>query len=92
MFGEARIVSDDGRLAVALPASAVQRVRDTSLVFVRLKPAEFQVRRVELGPREGDLVEVTRGVRPGEEVVAQGSFILKTETLKDSIGDGCTDD
>jgi cobalt-zinc-cadmium efflux system membrane fusion protein len=32
---------------------------------------------------------VTRGVAPGEHVVTVGSFLLKTETLKGSIGAGC---
>jgi cobalt-zinc-cadmium efflux system membrane fusion protein len=32
-----------------------------------------------------------KGVAPGEAVVTEGSFLLKTETLKDSIGAGCCD-
>jgi cobalt-zinc-cadmium efflux system membrane fusion protein len=34
-------------------------------------------------------VDITRGVTPGEDVVTVGSFVLKTETLKGSIGAGC---
>jgi len=34
---------------------------------------------------------VKKGVRVGEEVVTAGSFLLKTETLKESIGAGCCD-
>ena len=39
----------------------------------------------------GDLVDLASGIEPGEEVVTDGSFLLKTETLKDSIGAGCCD-
>ncbi len=41
--------------------------------------------------RQGGTVVVRGGVLPGETVVTEGSFLLKTETLKDSIGAGCCD-
>lgn len=88
MFGRARILAPS-RTAVMVPRAAVQRARTVKLVFVRLADDQFEARRVELGAAEGDLVEVTKGVRPGEEVATEGSFLLKTETLKESIGAGC---
>lgn len=36
--------------------------------------------------REGDRIELVEGVKPDEVVVVEGSFLLKTETLKGSIG------
>jgi cobalt-zinc-cadmium efflux system membrane fusion protein len=36
-------------------------------------------------------VEVIGRISPGERVVTDGSFLLKTETLKESIGAGCCD-
>ena len=92
MFAQARIVLGGSRSTVTVPALAVQRAKDVMFAFVQTKDDEFEVRRVQLGAREDKLVEVTKGIKPGENVVATGSFILKTETLKDSIGDGCTDD
>lgn len=90
MFGRARILAPS-RAGVMVPRSAVQRAKTVQLVFVRLAEDQFEARRVELGSSEGDLVEVTKGIRPGEDVATQGSFLLKTETLKDSIGAGCCD-
>lgn len=88
MFGRARILAP-ARAAVMVPRSAVQRAKTVKLVFVRLAEDQFEARRVEIGATEGDLVEVKKGVRPGEEVATEGSFLLKTETLKESIGAGC---
>ncbi|AUX26924.1 RND transporter [Sorangium cellulosum] len=88
MFGRARILAPS-RAAVMVPRAAVQRARTVKLVFVRLAEDQFEARRVEIGATEGNLVEVTKGVRPGEEVATEGSFLLKTETLKESIGAGC---
>ncbi|WP_437723532.1 efflux RND transporter periplasmic adaptor subunit [Sorangium sp. So ce861] len=88
MFGRARILAPT-RAAVMVPRSAVQRAKTVKLVFVKLAEDQFEARRVEIGATESDLVEVTKGVRPGEEVATEGSFLLKTETLKESIGAGC---
>jgi cobalt-zinc-cadmium efflux system membrane fusion protein len=68
---------------------AVQRVDTVDLIFVKLAEGEYEVRRVKTGVREGDRVEVTQGIKPGEPIVTEGSFSLKTETLKGSIGAGC---
>ncbi|WP_437282568.1 efflux RND transporter periplasmic adaptor subunit [Sorangium sp. So ce375] len=88
MFGRARILAPS-RAAVVVPRSAVQRARTAKLVFVRLAEDQFEARRVEIGATEGGLIEVVKGLRPGEEVATEGSFLLKTETLKESIGAGC---
>ena len=39
----------------------------------------------------GDFYEVLDGLNGDEAVVTQGSFLLKTEILKGSIGAGCCD-
>ena len=58
---------------------------------MKTAPAQFEARRVALGLEDGDLVEITKGIKAGEDVVTVGSFFLKTETLKDAIGAGCCD-
>ena len=89
MYARARIATEKLRLGVAVPRSAVQRAGDAFLVFVRLGDADYVARRVEWSGGDGDLVELRGDVRPGELVVTTGSFLLKTETLKGSIGAGC---
>ncbi|MDI1477603.1 efflux RND transporter periplasmic adaptor subunit [Polyangium sp. y55x31] len=91
MFGRARVEVGAARASVTVPDAAVQRAKDVHLVFVRIAEDEYEARRVELGVREGNLVEIRKGARPGEDVVTTGSFLLKTETLKESIGAGCCD-
>ena len=88
MYGQARIAAEQ-RQAVMVPRAAVQRAKGVEVAFVRLSETDFETRRVETGISEGALIEVKKGLRAGEEVVTQGSFLLKTETLKDSIGAGC---
>ncbi|MEJ7598405.1 MAG: efflux RND transporter periplasmic adaptor subunit [Kofleriaceae bacterium] len=89
MFGRARIALGDTEATVDVPRMAVQRVENIDLVFVKLAEGEYESRRVKTGMREGSRVEITQGIKAGEEVVTEGSFVLKTETLKGSIGAGC---
>lgn len=88
-FGRARIAVSDPRAAVLVPRSAVQRARGVSLVFVRVAADAYEARRVSVGPASGDRVSVSGRVAVGDDVVTDGSFLLKTETLKESIGAGC---
>lgn len=91
MYGQARIPVGGPRSSSAVPRGAIQRAKSVRLVFVRLGPGEYEARRVQVASSHGsgDLLEIASGVQAGEEIVVAGSFFLKTETLKDSIGAGC---
>lgn len=90
MFGRARILGGAERPAVHVPRNAVQRVRGVPFVFVKTADDLFVVRRVTVGAAGTEQsIEIAEGLAPGEPVVTTGSFLLKTETLKESIGAGC---
>ena len=89
MFGQARIAAGAARSSIALPRTAIQRAGDVHLAFVRITEDEYETRRVKLGASDSEFTEILEGVRAGEQVVTTGSFLLKTETLKSSIGAGC---
>jgi cobalt-zinc-cadmium efflux system membrane fusion protein len=89
LFVHARILLGEKHASVLVPRGALQSAKDTQLVFVELSPGEYEARRVGHTVGRGDLVELSKGVRPGERVVVAGSFLLKTETLKGEIGAGC---
>jgi cobalt-zinc-cadmium efflux system membrane fusion protein len=91
MYGTARIAVGGDRQVVVVPAAAVQRAKDVDLIFVKLAEDAYETRRVRVVTRQGGEVWLAGGVKPGELVVTVGSFLLKTETLKDSIGAGCCD-
>jgi membrane fusion protein, heavy metal efflux system len=89
MYGRAHIGTGMAAGGVSVPRSALQRANGAEVVFVRITDTLYETRRVTTGERRGDWVQVTRGIAAGEEVVTVGSFLLKTETLKGSIGAGC---
>jgi cobalt-zinc-cadmium efflux system membrane fusion protein len=91
MFARAVVIVRDARPTVVVPRAAVQWEGCCNVVFVKDSPTAFHPVKVHLGPAAGSMVEVRRGLRGGETVVTQGSFLLKTEILKGSIGAGCCD-
>jgi cobalt-zinc-cadmium efflux system membrane fusion protein len=91
MYGRASITARGADSRVVVPRSALQRANGVDVVFVRISDLLYETRHVEARTRDDGRVEIARGVEPGEQVVTVGSFLLKTETLKGSIGAGCCD-
>ncbi len=91
MYAQARIFADVGSSSVAIPRAALQEAGGGQIVFVPVSPGDYMTRRVRVLPSDGGMVAVTEGLQAGETVVTTGSFLLKTETLKESIGAGCCD-
>ncbi len=92
-FGRARIAVRSGERALLIPKEAVQWDGCCNLVFLKSNDEGtiFQPKKVHLGVDTGTAYEALSGVTSGDVVVTLGSFLLKTEILKGSIGAGCCD-
>ncbi|MBL8879571.1 MAG: efflux RND transporter periplasmic adaptor subunit, partial [Phycisphaerales bacterium] len=88
-FGRARVLLGEPMERLTAPRSAVQWDGCCNVVFVKTGDRQYRPRKVRLGWSSGDTVEVLEGLEIGETVVAQGSFLLKTEIKKGEIGAGC---
>ena len=73
---------------LAVPDEAVQRGASGSVVYVQTGAGVYEQRDVRLGHRSGGFAEVLSGLQPGEQVVVAGSFLLKTEASRESLGGG----
>ncbi len=83
----AQVVSGNTRQAVlSIPNAAIQQVDGKDVVFVK-KAGVYRMRPVRLGERNGQHTEVTAGLADNETVVTDGSFVLKAEALKATLGD-----
>jgi len=91
MFGRATITAGAGAQAVTVPKSAVQWDGSCNIAFVRTSDdgTTYQPVQLTLGFDAGDRYEVLNGLAIGDTVVSAGSFVLKNELLKDSMGAGC---
>lgn len=92
MFGTARTAVMECEPIVVVPRTAVQWDGCCNIVFVRTGDATFEPRKVRLGHETGEFYEVHEGLSVDETVVTQGSFLLKTEIMKERIGAGCCPD
>lgn len=88
LFGRAAIFVREESGALVVPKEAVQWEGCHHVVFVPLQEGHYQTKQVQLGYSGDRFYEVTAGLLPGERVVTTGSFLLKTEILKGSIGAG----
>jgi Cu(I)/Ag(I) efflux system membrane fusion protein len=68
------------RDALAVPVDAVVRTGKRDMVYVQVKPNQFEARRVELGAGDGEFLQIVRGdVHAGDLVVADGGFLVDSE-------------
>jgi cobalt-zinc-cadmium efflux system membrane fusion protein len=73
------------RPLLLVPSGAVQQIDNDDVVFVRSAPDRFAVRPVRLGEATEGRVEVAEGLKAGEQVVVNGSFVLKSQLLRAAI-------
>lgn len=89
MFGRAQITVHDKEPLLVVPKTAVQWDGCCNLAFVRLSDVLYEPRKLRLGCDLGEHYEVKEGLAEADSVVTQGSYLLKTEIMKSSIGAGC---
>ena len=80
-FGKGDIQVGKQAKAIIVPDSCIQYMSNKPFVFVRLNDLSFQAKAVELGIRNGDKMQITKGLLAGEKVVFTGSNMLRAELL-----------
>lgn len=88
-FGRAVIYTKTETPSVVVPKDAVQWEGCCNVVFVEEAPDRYRPRKVEVKPADAGHYRITGNLKPGEPVVVKGSYLLKTELKKGSIGAGC---
>src|SRR6266851_510368 len=83
MYMDVAFISAGGK-RLAVPESAVQAIGEKQYVFLPVSDSEgsFAVRQVKLGPASGGFYPVLDGLKVNDEVVKDGSFILKAEAIR----------
>lgn len=76
-FVNAKLLAQTRRGVVTVPTAAVQRGEPGTFVYVVRQDATAHVQPVELGPSDGDTVEVEAGLNEGERVVTDGADRLR---------------
>ena len=87
-FGRATIETEQTGDVWLVPSSAIQRIEQRMVVFVRREQGIYAPREVTL-MGSGDWTPVAGRLVPGDQVVTTGAVLLRTEMLPGSIGAGC---
>jgi RND family efflux transporter MFP subunit len=80
MYAHAQIATGKVHKVLTVPTSAVIDSGTQQTVLVRLDEGRFAPRKVTLGQRSDDYVEVTSGLMEGEQVVTRANFLLDSES------------
>ena len=87
MFADVEIATTVVKDVLVISDQALQTLEDEQVVFVALSDTKFEKRVVKTGLEQRGRVQVLEGVKEGERVVTEGSFILKSELLKGELGE-----
>jgi RND family efflux transporter MFP subunit len=83
MYMDVRFLSAAGR-ATVVPKEAVQTIGTSSVVFLPVEgePGKFIQRSVKTGEGSPSGLNVLEGLKAGEAVVTDGSFLLRAEAIR----------
>lgn len=87
MFANVELPTKFSKQAIAVPSSALQEVEGKNVVFIRRSATQFEKREVERGVTVNNLTEIVSGLKPGEPVVTQGAFHLKSILAGGEMGE-----
>ena len=83
LFVSGKLLLAEKPVEIAVKTSALQTMENRTVVFVR-SGEKFEARDVELGARDGEMVEITFGLIDGDVYAAKNSFVIKAEIGKAS--------
>ena len=79
-------LGERGATVTTVPAAALQRLENGWFAFIPKEEGIFERRQVGRGRTLGGDVEVLSGLKPGEQVVVDGAFLLRAEVEKSRGG------
>ncbi|WP_068471072.1 efflux RND transporter periplasmic adaptor subunit [Candidatus Protochlamydia phocaeensis] len=86
VFVNVTIATEEATFPLVIPKEAVQNSDGKDFVFVST-PNGLERRFVKLGRSDNENIEIVSGLKPGEQYVADKTFLLKAELEKSSAED-----
>ncbi len=81
MFVRVAVPLGEPEKKLAVPTKAIFQYDNKQFVFVAVSDNQFQQVEITTGITSDQWVEVTHGLKPGQLVVTEGAFLLKSELL-----------
>ncbi len=74
-------LSNEERTAFSLPIDAVMRSNDVAMVWVQTGKDKFIMRKITTGSENGNVIEISSGLKQGDVIVTSGAYLLNSEYL-----------
>jgi cobalt-zinc-cadmium efflux system membrane fusion protein len=87
MFASVRIAEPLTTHQMFVPEDALQEIGGKSVVFVSSDGTHLHAQAVTTGMHSGGQMEVVNGLQPGDRIVVNGSFMVKSEMLKGTMSE-----
>jgi cobalt-zinc-cadmium efflux system membrane fusion protein len=88
MFSSAHIAESQTGSAIFVPEDALQDINGMRVVFTTTDGTTFKAKTVNVGTRSQGKVQVVDGIGPQDRIVVKGAFMVKSEMLKGTMGEG----
>ncbi len=91
MFCGVRLLLTSEEDILAIPKEALLSDEGVDFVFKHMQGDYFLRQNVRKGRAFDAAVEILEGLEPGQTIVAEGAFVLKSDVLRSKMGAGCAD-
>ncbi len=88
MFATASITEPQTRTSIFVPEGALQDINGMRVVFATNDGVTFQAKTVNVGSRSRGKAEIVEGLSVKDHIVVKGAFVVKSEMLKGTMGEG----
>jgi membrane fusion protein, heavy metal efflux system len=85
MFADLLVETNRQQMALAVPQEAVADEGGEVVVYLQRGGETFERRRVEVGIRDADQVEIRSGLVAGDRVAVKGAYNIRLSTLSSAI-------
>lgn len=86
MYVKGNILSPVATQQLAVPEAAVQSLGEEKIVFIQAESDTFHIRHVKVKDLISGWITIQSGIEPGEIIVHEGAFTLKSELTKGTFG------
>lgn len=76
---------------IVIPRDAAQYSGGKRIAFVKTGDEKFEMRELKIADEKYNELAVVSGIKPNEQIVSAGGFLLKSEFFKSKMGAGCAD-
>lgn len=85
MFVRAQVFTATTQRGIVIPRSSVVDEDGQPVAYVELEGELFERRPLKVGTRQGDLVQILEGLKPGDRVVTRGAYNIRLQAASGAV-------